>query len=92
MCALYQRPTCVSTMMANSATKANQTTPRWPSGTMMKAASSGPAAWPKLPPTWKIDCASPCRPPDAMRATRDPSGWKIDEPVPTIAAANSSAA
>ena len=29
---------------------------------------------PTLPPTWKTDCASPCRPPEAIRATRDDSG------------------
>src|SRR5256885_11203562 len=34
------------------------------------AAKSGPRAEPALPPTWKSDCAMPCCPPDAMRATR----------------------
>ena len=61
---------------------------RWPFGSTMKAASSGPIADPALPPTWKSDCAKPCRPPDAIRATRDDSGWKIDEPMPTHAAAS----
>jgi hypothetical protein len=43
-------------------------------------------ACPACPPTWNSDCAKPCRPPDAARAMRVASGWKIDEPVPTIAA------
>jgi hypothetical protein len=38
----------------------------------------------------KTDCARPCRPPDESRATREDSGWKIDEPMPIIAAASSS--
>ena len=53
----------------------------------MKAAKSGPVAEPALPPTWKIDCAKPCWPPEAMRATREDSGWKTDEPMPIMAAA-----
>ena len=60
----------------------------WPRGTTMKAASSGPIAEPVLPPTWNSDWARPCRPPEAMRATRDDSGWKTDEPSPTSAAAS----
>ena len=32
----------------------------------------------------------PCRPPEAMRATREDSGWKTEEPVPIIAAATRS--
>ena len=56
----------------------------------MNAAVSGPSADPILPPTWNIACASPCRPPDAMRATREDSGWNTDDPVPTSAAASSS--
>ena len=60
---------------------------RWPYGRTMKAASSGPIAEPALPPTWKNDWAKPCRPPEARRATRDDSGWKIDEPMPTHATA-----
>ena len=51
----------------------------------MKAASSGPSDWPKLPPTWNSDCAKPWRPPEAARATRDASGWKIAEPTPISA-------
>ena len=61
-----------------------------PRGRMMKAAASGPIAEPTLPPTWNRDCARPCRPPEASRATRDDSGWNTDEPVPTMAAASSS--
>ena len=60
---------------------------RWPYGSTMYAASSGPVAEPALPPTWNSDCAKPCRPPDASRATRDDSGWNTDEPMPTIATA-----
>ena len=55
---------------------------------MIQAASSGPVAEPALPPTWKIDCASPWRPPEAMRATRADSGWKTAEPEPISAAAS----
>ncbi len=76
--------------MATSAAIENHARLCWPYGMMTAAASSGPIALPTLPPTWNSDCASPCRPPEAMRATRDDSGWKIDEPVPTSAAASSS--
>ena len=31
-------------------------------------------AEPTLPPTWNTDWAMPCRPPEAIRATRDDSG------------------
>ena len=55
----YHMPTRASTIMANSATSENQTIEPWPRGRMMKAASSGPIAPPRLPPTWKIDCARP---------------------------------
>ena len=71
---------------------ANQAMLRWPCGSTMKAASSGPIADPALPPTWKSDCAKPCRPPEAIRATRDDSGWKIDEPMPTQPTATSTSA
>ncbi len=63
----------------------------WPCGTIMNAASSGPSDEPKLPPTWNSDCARPCWPPEAMRATREASGWNTAEPMPTSAAAISSA-
>ena len=52
--------------MPTSAVSANQAMLRWPFGRTMKAASSGPIADPALPPTWKSDCAKPCRPPEAM--------------------------
>ena len=51
---------------------------RWPCGTTMKAASSGPIARPTLPPTWNTDWARPWRPPEASRATREDSGWKTE--------------
>ncbi len=78
--------------MPTSATRPNQATLSLPCGTITAAATSGPSALPVLPPTWNSDCARPCWPPEAMRAMRDDSGWKIDEPVPTIAAASSTAA
>ncbi len=78
--------------MPTSATIANQATLLLPCGTITAAATSGPSALPVLPPTWNSDCARPCCPPEAMRATRDDSGWKIDEPVPTSAAASSTIA
>jgi hypothetical protein len=53
-----------------------------PCGTTKNAASSGPSDDPVLPPTWNTDCARPWRPPDDIRAMRDDSGWKIDEPTP----------
>ena len=56
----------------------------------MKAASTGPSDDPTLPPTWNSDCAKPWRPPEAMRATREASGWKTAEPTPTNAAAKTS--
>ena len=56
----------------------------WPSGSTTKAASSGPRAEPVLPPTWKSDWAKPKRPPEAVRATRELSGWKIAEPSPIV--------
>ena len=57
---------------------------------MTAAAASGPNALPVLPPTWKNDCANPYRPPEAARATREDSGWKIDDPVPIRPDATSS--
>ena len=56
----------------------------------MNAASSGPSDEPKLPPVWNSDCAKPCRPPEATRAIRDDSGWKIDDATPISAAPASS--
>jgi hypothetical protein len=73
--------------MATSAARANQAMLPWPRGTTTKAASNGPEAEPTLPPTWKSDCAMPYRPPAAMRATREASGWNTAEPMPISAAA-----
>ena len=81
-CPAYQPPTRHSTTMPTSDAAVNQDTLVWPNGTTMKAASNGPAAWPKFPPSWNTDCAKPNRPPDASRATRDDSGWKMAEPRP----------
>jgi hypothetical protein len=86
----YQRPTLNSTMIPSSAASENQATLPCPRGSTMKAASSGPVAEPILPPTWNSDCASPCRPPEAKRATREDSGWNTDDPMPTSDAASSS--
>ena len=82
---LYQPPTCHRTTMPISEPPANQAMLVWPNGTTMKAASSGPIAWPKLPPTWNSDWARPKRPPEAKRAMREDSGWKIAEPMPISA-------
>ncbi len=60
--------------MARSAAAENQDRLSCPLGITSQAASSGPVAVPTLPPTWKMDCARPCRPPEAMRATREDSG------------------
>ena len=76
--------------MPRSAISENQAMLPWPKGTTISAASSGPSAEPTLPPTWKSDCAKPCRPPEASRATREDSGWKTAEPRPTSAAPSTS--
>ena len=60
--------------MPTSATSENQAMLACPRGSTMKAASSGPIAEPTLPPTWNTDCARPCRPPEARRATREDFG------------------
>src|SRR5208337_2139182 len=85
---LYQPATCQSTAIASRAASENHATLPCPWGITIHAAMRGPIEAPILPPTWNIDCASPCRPPDARRATREDSGWKMDEPVPTSAAAS----
>src|SRR5687767_14326629 len=82
-CARYHPPTRVRITIAARAAAENQATLRWPRGTTTKAASRGPIAEPALPPTWNSDCAKPCRPPDAILATREDSGWKTAEPSPT---------
>ncbi len=68
----------------------NHAEPICPWGRMMKTARRGPIAEPVFPPTWKNDWAKPCFPPEAIRATRDDSGWKTAEPMPISAAARSS--
>src|SRR5882762_7474874 len=78
----YHRPTRNSTTMAASASNEHQARLDWPRGTTKYAASSGPSDDPKLPPTCKSDCDSPCCPPDATRATRDDSGWNTADPTP----------
>ena len=88
-CLPYQPPTRQSTTIAISAARENQATLRCPRGSTTKAAASGPTAEPALPPTWKSDCASPCCPPEAIRATREDSGWKTALPNPTIPADSS---
>src|SRR4051794_10251707 len=85
--ARYQAPTRASTATQHSAAAENQAMLACPFGTTTRAASSGPIAEPALPPTWKSDCASPGRPPEAIRAMREDSGWKIEDPRPTSAAA-----
>ena len=74
-----------------SASTENQATLDWPSGSTTQAASSGPRAVPVLPPTWNSDWAKPKRPPEAARATRELSGWKIADPSPIVIAAATSA-
>jgi hypothetical protein len=85
---LYHAPTRISTRMASSAAAENHAMLRCPAGSTMNAASNRPIDEPALPPTWKSDCASPCCPPEAIRATRDDSGWNTAEPMPTIATAH----
>ena len=66
--------TKATTVSDASGISANQATEAWPKFKTMSAAIRGPSAWPRLPPTWNSDWASPWRPPDAMRATRADSG------------------
>ena len=81
----YQRPMRTSSATATRAASANQPTACCPKGITISAVSSGPTALPPLPPTWKIDCARLLRPPEAIGATRDASGWNTDEPHPMSA-------
>src|SRR5690606_40143743 len=53
----YQRLTWVRIRMPSAAMRQKAATEGRPSGTTMKAARRGPMAVPKLPPTWKSDCA-----------------------------------
>ncbi|MOA25937.1 hypothetical protein D3C78_1466930 [compost metagenome] len=85
---MYQPRNIRVTPRKNSPARPNQATWVWPNGMTMAAASSGPRAEPVLPPTWKVDCARPKRPPEASRAIREVSGWKVDEPMPTKADAS----
>ena len=48
---LWERPTFHSTRIATNAIEENQAMLGWPNGTMMAAASNGPTAVPRLPPT-----------------------------------------
>ena len=85
---MYQRRSIRVTPKKNSAATPNQATWVCPNGITMAAASNGPKAEPALPPTWNVDCANPKRPPEANRAMRDVSGWKVEEPIPTSAEAS----
>ena len=88
----YHAPTLISTRIATSAASENHAMLRCPAGSTTNAASKGPIDDPALPPTWNSDCANPCRPPDAIRATRDDSGWNTADPIPTSATAASTTA
>src|SRR5690606_30523681 len=78
----YQRLTRCNRTIAAPASSENHSTCSCPRGMTMTAASSGPSAVPKLPPTWNSDWAKPCLPPEARRASRDASGWNTAEPNP----------
>src|SRR5450759_3744302 len=71
---LYHVLTRISTTIATSANRENHAMLRCPAGSTINAASKGPIDDPALPPTWNRDCARPCWPPEAMRATREDSG------------------
>src|SRR5580693_5643520 len=71
---LYQSPTQERIAVETSASSENAPSPCLPQRRTTIAAPTGPRADPTLPPTWNSDCASPGRPPEAMRATRDDSG------------------
>src|SRR5678815_3661973 len=75
----YHRPTRETTAMPAIAITEHQASARCPNGATMNAATNGPTDDPTFPPTWNSDCASPCRPPDAIRAMRDDSGWNTDD-------------
>ena len=79
---LYQSPILTRIKIASNAVRANQPIDDCPNGMTINAANRGPIALPAFPPTWKIDCASPLRPPEASCATREDSGWNTDEPQP----------
>src|ERR1039458_2764541 len=81
-CTLYQPLTRAKRIMATSAPHENQAMLRWPFGSTMNAAGRGPSEDPPVPPRENSDCANPYRPPDARRAMRAASGWKIADPSP----------
>ena len=54
-----------------------------PYGATSSATSNGPNEPPRLPPTWKSDCANPRLPPEAKKVMRDASGCNTEEPMPT---------
>src|SRR5450631_586142 len=91
-CRLYHAPTRIKISMATSASAENHAMLGCPAGSTMKAASRGPIDDPALPPTWNSDCARPCCPPEAIRATREDSGWNTADPIPTSATAASTTA
>ena len=82
----YHPPMRLRIQMARSAAIPNHPMLSRPRGSTHSAASKGPQAPPAFPPTWKSDCAKPCCPPEARRATRDASGWNTAEPMPIRAA------
>src|ERR1700722_622495 len=86
--ALYHTLTHASSAMASMATNENHPMRRCPLGSTINAASSGPMEDPAFPPTENSSCATPCRPPEAMRAIRDASGWNTADPTPIRATAN----
>src|SRR5713226_3867190 len=73
LCCLVQVPMFASKTIPKKARNENHARLDCPL-VSTKAARSGPSAEPALPPTWKSDCAMPCCPPEAMRATREDSG------------------
>src|ERR1700741_711838 len=83
----YQRPALYRTTIPINGISVNQMTLLLARAPITRAASRGPKDWPALPPTWKSDWAKPYRPPEASRARREASGWKIEEPNPTQAEA-----
>src|SRR5450759_5293818 len=88
----YHAPTRSRIAIASSAARENHAMLRCPAPSTTNAASKGPSDEPALPPTWNSDCANPCCPPEAMRATRDDSGWNTADPIPTSATAASTTA
>ena len=69
----------------NKAISENQAMLVCPPVTITNTAIKGPMALPVCPPTTKTAWAKPSCPPEARRASRVASGWKIEEPIPTMA-------